>query len=385
MPSFQQAADDHSKVHQAALQDAELAEQVWLGVSGGEPMDRWSEAVAETLPAKHIGLLTDGGPPTAWAFARAWEVAQSAGQLNGFEARELARRLVWEPFCRKAEQVRPLKEGLGCDDSDGWDHERDYGSYDGDMDQVLRIAKLAGQMYAALKSQRGSTPTKVPQEIYDVETGGDIGRLVASELGLLGTPAELAMLQRVSERRALQWAMRGEPETPERGPLVICLDESGSMHNQRNVWAKAAAIALMRVALEDGRHCSVVHFSTSTRLTEVQTPADMIRVAKHFLSGGTRLGRALHRAAKQVEAMATKDAKPDVVLVSDGESHDRATQSDALDKLEAVGSKLWTVSIGQHSHGPTRDRATQYTMLGTVNTAEQAADALGAAVNPQGG
>lgn len=54
-------------------------------------------------------------------------------------------------------------------------------------------------------------------------------------------------LERIASRRATQYAIRGDTKTS-RSLLVIALDESGSMHAQRNEWAKATAVALCRFA-----------------------------------------------------------------------------------------------------------------------------------------
>ena len=178
-------------------------------------------------------------------------------------------------------------------------------------------------------------------------------------------------MQRLLDRRALQYAVRGRGEAS-RGPLVLAIDESGSMHDegdrQRNVWAKAAAIALARTALDDGRPVTVVHYSSSVTVSRLEPglPGQLVDLARHFLGGGTDICRALRRAAEAVGEMARKgDKGADVVLGSDGQDRDVASGGDAaIDTIEEHGSRLWTIGIDCSIDGPLRDRAERYVELG---------------------
>jgi len=207
--------------------------------------------------------------------------------------------------------------------------------------------------------------------MHDVEQGSHIGRLLPSELVQLfdddlATPA----FQRLIENRSLQYAMRGT-STASKGPLVMALDESGSMHAQRREWSKAAAIALMRVAFDEKRPVAVVHFSTSTVVRHI-APGDskgVIAMIKHFLNGGTAIGTALRVAVDTVKELAKKGkAGADIVLVTDGVDYDAGPQKAALDDAKALGVRLWTVAIECTIEvgNPLRDYAANYVELGAA-------------------
>jgi uncharacterized protein with von Willebrand factor type A (vWA) domain len=297
-----------------------------------------------------------------------------------------ATRKKWEDFCEKAEHARPLVEGLGCDASLAFEHVRDCQWNNQKLEMIERIAKLAGRMFAALQEARANQPSQAPEEIYSVELGNVLGRLLPSELAHLGQPTEVCLIERIAERKALQYAVRGE-ETVARGPLVIALDESGSMQGYRNEWAKAAAVALCRVALKDGRCCSVVHYSTSCQVTYLKPGDDeaVFALITHFLSGGTEISRALSRSADEVSALERKGERgADVVLVSDGEDYDSGAHEKAIKKIQKLGSKLWTVAIqcSLEQEAPLRKLAHKYVELETSNLVTGDVMALQGVVNP---
>ncbi|MDD5008572.1 MAG: VWA domain-containing protein, partial [Syntrophorhabdaceae bacterium] len=224
------------------------------------------------------------------------------------------------------------------------------------------------------------------EEIYSVELGNVLGRLLPSELAHLGQPTEVLLIERIAERKALQYAVRGE-EQARRGPLVIALDESGSMHGYRNEWSKAAAVALARVALADGRSAAVVHYSTSCQVTYLKPGDDqaVFALITHFLSGGTSIARALLRSAEEVSKMERKGERgADVVLVTDGCDSNYSAQEDAIEKIKSLGSKLWTVMIqcSVDESSAIRKLAHKYVELEVGNLVNGDVLALQGVVNP---
>lgn len=390
MVSFEDAVMNHANIAQATCgmepQPMALAESLWRAVTGvdGHDPGSLSEALYEAAPSEYAVLLSVGGAAASHAWMLAWDSRIYAAELNGYKLRNLAKS-VWEKFADKATKAKFLSEGFGCDDSEAWEHERDSGRYDGDLTRVHEIAELAGRMYHALKGARAQQPSQAPEEIYSVTLGAELSRLLPSELAHLGQPTEILLIERLAERKALCYAVRGQEQTS-RGPLVIALDESSSMHGKRNVWSKAAAVALSRVALEDGRPVSVVRYSVAIQVMELK-PGDLsvyLKLARGFLGGGTYIGRALSRSAVEVERMAKKgDKGADVVLVTDGESGE--SLHDEIDKIQSVGSRLWTVGIETNirESDTIRSRAEKYTSIGYHELASGDVSCLSSVVNPR--
>lgn len=218
--------------------------------------------------------------------------------------------------------------------------------------KLARIAKLAGRLRAqAVRKQSEKTDTAA-SEISDVVLGGDVARLLPSELALLADEDTEALLYaRLAERRALQYLLTGREPKAE-GPIVLAIDESGSMAGDRDEWAKAVALALAEVASRQKRAFVVLHFST--RVAHEQRFDDPSRLdfaavmdlCTHFVGGGTTINAPLVRAAEVIaeakKANATM-AGADVVLITDGEDgDDHAEQTEAL---HALGARVFGFAV----------------------------------------
>jgi Mg-chelatase subunit ChlD len=366
MSSFVQAQRQHQRVAEAAADDPALAGDLWNAVVGlDSQLGRGSfpEAVRDTAPAEHVTLLATDDVAAAYAFDLLWSHLPSVpATAPPFDLREAARGR-WEAFDKRAKQTELMAEGFAWDLSTAWSHTRDVELASG------AIARLAGRMYAALRGNHAKKVRGVAGEVYAVEQGNDIGRLLPAEQMLLVEPLlEVVALERIATRRAGQYATRGTQKRS-KGPLVLALDESGSMHDARNTWAKAAAVALSRVASEEGRPVAVVHYSTSVKVQPLR-PGDnaaMLAMVRHFLSGGTAIGLALSEAVQQVKALEQKGQRgADIVLVTDGVDGDMAAQTAAVQDALAIQARLWTVAIECNipETSPLRARASQYTRLG---------------------
>lgn len=349
MTKFSTAVKQHKTVRDAADRDLLGAQALWYATMGeGEPeLDSYVEAAHDLAPPDHGSLLAKGGFANAFALGCLWMHWDAAKDADAHERRELA-RAGWAKFEERARKAADVEYGLGFDQSMSWECTRDFDtSVCRGMATIEEIAKLAGRMFAQLKRDRSQQVCSVPEEVYSVELGSNVSRLLPSELAHLGEPTEIQLLDNLANGKALQYALRGT-EDAGRGPLVICLDESGSMHNQRGVWAKAATVAMVRIAWEDDRTCVVVHWSYGCTVRPLQ-PGDhagLLEVIRHWLGGGNVCELALSNAADQVEALQKQgDKGADVVLVTDGVETMTSRHEKAIDRIQARGARLWTVGI----------------------------------------
>ncbi|WP_437905292.1 VWA domain-containing protein [Sorangium sp. So ce327] len=378
MGTFLQARRAHRAVAIAADQDAASAGDLWNAIvgAGSQPLaGSFAEAVQDTAPVEHAALLASDDVAAAYAFERLWGCLPALPpRASPFELRGVARE-AWAAFDAQARRTEHLADGFGWDVSSAWTHARDVELAHGDLHQVERIARLAGRMYAALRGARANRVQGVPAEVYSVEQGNDVSRLLPAEQVLLMEPVlETVVLERIASRRAAQYAVRGEA-MKSKGPLVIALDESGSMHAARNEWAKAATVALCRVAFDEKRPVAVVHYSTSTAVQAI-VPGDteaVLRMVRHFLGGGTAIGLALGMAVQQVRQLARRGHQgADIILVTDGVDGDQAAQEAALREGLALGVRLWTVAIECEvpETSPLRAKAAHYMRLGGAELAK---------------
>jgi len=346
--SFSESCRQNPDLAKRAKADRDATRELWQacrGVEDGLTEDSYAEAAYETAPVRYAASLRLGG--FAAAYAAECHGDNSLMGFTGVTARMKARE-AWETFEVRAEKADAVAYGLGADDSVGWECTRVTNARTpSDVRSMARIAELAGRMYAILRGAKATKVEGTPEEIHDVELGSNLGRLLPTELCHLGLPSEILLTSALAGHRALQYKLRGEGEAG-RGPLVLCLDESGSMHGTRRDWSKAAALALARFAGDADRAVTVVHFSKTRTVTSL-APGDaaaQIAMMEHWFGGGTRLGEALDEGLAQVEAMASRgDDGADLVMLTDGLDGMRSTLEAACERVAKSAVRLFTVAI----------------------------------------
>jgi len=393
--TYSQARQRHAMLRDAVRRlrgrcdDSErLAEAVWAGVVGrGTAGDLLSEAVSDTTPRSYGVLLATEDIPAAFATAAILAALVSHEELptTPHAARQVAVE-GWAEFEELADQAGHLQHGLGADHSAAWPILLAYHAPGVDTAQLTRIAQLAGRMLAVLSGVRARRVPHVPEEVCGVTVGADFAALLPLEYARLGHPAtSTELMLRVSQRQAQQVERRGT-DRQGKGPLVVAVDESGSMKpTDRIIWAKAALTALVMLAWRDKRQCVAVHFSEATRVTALP-PGDwtaLARAQSSFLDGGTDIATALDVAGLEVDALDKRGVKgADVVVISDGGDADNPLGA-ALGRLAKRQIRTWGVAIAEPWYGPLREGCAGYHFLAEGREGDAAAiGALAGVVAP---
>ena len=104
-----------------------------------------------------------------------------------------------------------------------------------------------------------------------------------------------------------------------KGPFILVIDTSGSMHGEPEIMAKAMALAFINIANKEDRKCYIINFSTNTiefDASEIGKSWDKLyNFLSYSFSGGTDIGPAIESAVKKVEDDGYKNS--DVIFISD--------------------------------------------------------------------
>jgi uncharacterized protein with von Willebrand factor type A (vWA) domain len=131
----------------------------------------------------------------------------------------------------------------------------------------------------------------------------------------------------IAQRRKLteEWVEEEQVvrEKLERGPIIVCLDTSGSMQGVPETVAKAITLEAMRLAHAEGRDCLLYAFSGYGGVVEhdldlspagIGSLCDFLCMSFH---GGTDISGPISSATKRLDSARWKRA--DIIMVSDGE------------------------------------------------------------------
>jgi len=179
-----------------------------------------------------------------------------------------------------------------------------------------------------------------------------------SEIALLADPGlEDLFYLRFAERGLMQHDLIGhEPEG--QGPIIIAIDESGSMTTDYGgmtgeVWSKAVMLAPLSIARLQKRDLAVIHFSGPGDLRldpfprREAAPVEVIACASFFFSGGTVFEPWMEKALDLVDG--SQFEKADVICVSDGISDvSSEAQAEWTRRRAERGMRSYSVLIGSN-------------------------------------
>ncbi len=216
---------------------------------------------------------------------------------------------------------------------------------------LQEISQMLGRLKRLASKKRAERSKRSTRRLVGVETGANLSRVLPSQTVLLGDPTlELLFAKKYSERQLMQYKTGGK-EKQGRGPIVVCVDESGSMSGLRLTWSKAITLALAEVAKKENRAFKVFSFSDEVKEWDsVATPAEAVDYAKHFIGGGTNFERPLLKARVFIQQNA-EFHKGDIVFITDGEASVRSGELyEIAGAKKKIGLQVHGISVGRSAN-----------------------------------
>lgn len=218
--------------------------------------------------------------------------------------------------------------------------------------KLLRVLQIAGRLKTKAIQKQRTKARPGAEELCDITVGADLARLVPAELGnLADETTEALLVRRLMERSATCYELRGREQKAE-GPIVMVVDESFSMSGPRDETAKAIALAMMEIAARQNRPFAYVRFADRVvGVDRFESPRalkldELLDFVTRFNGGGTRIGAALVRAADIMSERGKPWAKADVIIVSDGDSHnDNDVQEHAVKRIKEAGAHVYGIFV----------------------------------------
>lgn len=185
-----------------------------------------------------------------------------------------------------------------------------------------QVASFIGRLRNLARAARRESIRRAGGEIHSITVGSDLAHLLPVELGMLRHPLRrLDFYRRFLEGQTLQYELRHR-ERVGRGPIVCCVDVSGSMSGIREDWAAAVALTLVDIATKERRHAAVIHFDNTVQQVVhfrpgERNPVKLASICTGSSGGGTDFEAPLLEALRIIGS--SEYRKADIVFITDGE------------------------------------------------------------------
>lgn len=148
---------------------------------------------------------------------------------------------------------------------------------------IRRIAEFAGRFRRMAEGLRRTRSQHGQDECVGIELGNSIPNLCPAELCALGiADLEWHAMRKFAERGMQQRSWNGA-EPKKRGPMIILVDESGSMEEGEKILAaKGLACALIWIARKQKRDVVLIGFNHEHEIAELEQKTCMMRAKDWF-------------------------------------------------------------------------------------------------------
>lgn len=153
---------------------------------------------------------------------------------------------------------------------------------------LIRLAKIIGRASDGVTNTGSSFSAASKSDIAGITTGNNLDSLLPSELALLSDSATENIFYKKYVTKSLQvFASNSQSEKGKKhhdGPIIICLDTSGSMAGEPIIVATALTMAICIIAQRVKRQVLIIRYSDSHELYRVRNIGDEKQEIANFLN-----------------------------------------------------------------------------------------------------
>jgi len=198
---------------------------------------------------------------------------------------------------------------------------------------IRDVLKRLGKGSTSVEKKDESKVAKIKKdELFGINKSGNISRILPSELlNLEDENLKYLFYAKYLENSLLTYEIKGKDEIEKneteekisnKGPIVVCLDTSGSMKGTPLLRAKALVLSITKILREENRELYVILFGAKGQFQEISLEGEedicrAIKFLKKSYEGGTDFETPLRRG---IEIISEKEnyRKADILMVTDG-------------------------------------------------------------------
>ncbi len=271
---------------------------------------------------------------------------------------ESAKQKIYSKYQKLLNNLRQIKRTLGNFPNLGWDLELGnltqqdlqevlkWGKFFQDNPQIQELCETLGHLNQEASKQEKEKILSThryeqikidcnsKEEITGITFGKNIEDTLPQELALLSN-SETAILfdlkfiesrlmcfekqGYISEQKEdIKEEERDVEKKDKKGPIIVCVDTSGSMAGTPECIAKAITLCMASIAYKQNRDCYLINFSTTIETFDFKPPKGikgLIVFLKSSFHGGTDVMPALDEGLKMMQEGSYK--KADLLVISD--------------------------------------------------------------------
>lgn len=188
---------------------------------------------------------------------------------------------------------------------------------------INKLSEMVGRFRTSASNLQKKKTKEEGQEIYGVELGNEIHKVLPSEkMYLSNEKTKKGFYKKYYQRELLSYKQKNN-KVSSKGPIICCIDTSTSMEGDLEVWSKSVAMALLDIAYKQRREFVAVLFSYKVgdviefNKNKVE-PKKIYNLATSFYGSGTNFIEPLTESLKLINKSRYKYA--DIVFITDGEA-----------------------------------------------------------------
>lgn len=190
--------------------------------------------------------------------------------------------------------------------------------------KVKDISEMAGRFKESASELQRKKVKEEGLEVCGVELGDEIHKVLPSEkLFLARKSTKKSFYKKLTQKELLSYKYKNN-RAKSKGPIICCIDTSGSMEGEREVWSKSVAISLLDIAIKQKREFVAVMFSNKVyKVLEFTKhriePGKLYELATFFYGSGTNFIEPLEKSIELISSARYKYA--DIVFITDGKAY----------------------------------------------------------------
>lgn len=231
------------------------------------------------------------------------------------------------------------------------------------LEKSQKLSELAEKIgrHSKTKSDRIKADGNKPSVSYDgIYNSDNIRTILPSELALSTDPrTRTEFLRRLADRQVLCYKpapdkSAADGNDKDKGPVIICLDTSGSMHGLPEAISKAMTLGIVKIAAKEKRKVLIISFSVTFEtfvINKIEKTSEMSKFIDFLSSsfhGGTDIASAIDHALSLTKGGL---ASADVLIISDFVSQPLSNNTvKTIELAKRKGTRFFALSMGNRGN-----------------------------------